>query len=783
MTTWAPEAASRFVGRRVERVEDPRMLTGRGRYLDDMDMPGLLHVAFVRSHVAHGRIRDIDVSEAARLPGVHAVLTAADLNHAVKEWWAGLAGPPPVPYPPNRALADVDVRFVGDPIVMVVARDRYIAEDAAELVDVTIETLPALVDAESALSELEVLVHPELGTNVARAADARPDPALDSIFRDASYVIEMTFRQARAAHAPMEPRGIIASWDAPAGEMRILSSSQNPYEVRAFCARLTGVPEHRIHASIGDVGGGFGQKVCVSKEEACIMLASHRLGRPLKWVEDRWENLVAAGHGRDDSMTLGLALDSDGTMLALRGRLIENVGAYPSSGVGSSGGMVAMMLPGPYRIPKQSVSSVAVFTNTPGRVSYRGPWLMESVAREQLVDAAARRIGMDPLELRRRNVIRPEDLPYRTATGQVYDSVSAFEVMEQAAAAVGYDEFRVSQKAARANGRLNGIGLSLYVEPSGIAPPGPLATEGVVLRVEPAGGVTLFTGAANCGNSIETTLAQIVADRLGCDIADVAVVQGDSAATPVGNGMGGSRNAPIFGSATWEAAGRLYDRIVAVAAHHLEASPEDMTTEHGAAFVRGTPSRRVSFAELARVSYQSPALPDGMDLGLEVLYRFGSEAPFTWTTACHVAICEVDPDTGQVDLTRFLVSEDCGTLINPMVVDGQIAGGVVQGVGGVLYEHMVYDADGNPLTASFMDYLLPTSAEVPFIECHHLQTPSRQPGGFRGMGEGGAIGSPPAVANAVADALAGPDPAVVAFPFRPCDVLARLDQAQAGTQE
>jgi carbon-monoxide dehydrogenase large subunit len=467
----------------------------------------------------------------------------------------------------------------------------------------------------------------------------------------------------------------------------------------------------------------------------------------------------------------------------LRAHLIENVGAYPSSGIGSSAGFVGTMLPGPYRIPKVAFSATAVFTTTGGRVSYRGPWLMESVGREQIIDHAARQLGLDPLELRRRNVVRADDLPYQTATGQRYDSITVDQTLEQAITAIDYDGFRVEQARARADGRLLGIGVSTYVEPSGIAPPGALATEGVLLRIEPAGGVTIFTGAASCGNSIETTLAQIVADRLGCDIADVALVQGDSDATPVGNGMGGSRNAPIFGGATYEAATRLREKVISVAADQLEAAPDDLTIEASQVFVRGTPSRGVSFAALARLAYHNPSrLPEGMDAGLEILVRFAPAEPFTWSNACHIATCEVDAETGHVTLLRYVVSEDCGAIINPMVVDGQIAGGVVQGIGGVLFEHMAYDDDGTPLTTTFLDYLVPGSSEVPSIECHHTETPSSQPGGFRGMGEGGAIGAPAAVANAIADALGPAAGSLTTFPFRPSDILDALERASSLAQ-
>jgi carbon-monoxide dehydrogenase large subunit len=527
-----------------------------------------------------------------------------------------------------------------------------------------------------------------------------------------------------------------------------------------------------VHASIDDVGGGFGQKVCVSKEEACVMIAAYHLAQPVKWIEDRWENLVTAGHGRDDAITVALALDDDGRMLGMRAHLVEDVGAYPPSGVGSSAGFVGVMLPGPYRIPRSRCSATAYFSNTGGRVSYRGPWLMESVGREQLLDDVAREIGMDPVELRRRNVVGAADVPYRTATGMVYDDVAIDGCLEEVVRIADYETIRRQQRELRRQGRHVGVGVSLYVEPSGVAAQGSLTTEAVLLRIERSGIVTLMTGGASCGNSIETTFAQIAADRLGCDVDAIAIIQGDTAATPSGSGMGGSRFAPVFGGAVWNASGELRQKVAAVAAHMLEASVEDIEVESGRAYVRGTPGIALDFAAVASRAYDSPrALPEGMSPGLEVMLRFAPANPFTWSAACHLCVCEVDPILGTVDVQRYVVAEDCGVVINPLVVHGQVAGGVVQGIGGVLHEHFAYDDIGNPLTTTFMDYLLPTASDVPFIECHHIETPSFQPGGFRGMGEGGAIGAPPAVANAIADALAPLGVRLTNFPIRPSDIV------------
>lgn len=772
-----PAPGARFVGQRLPRREDARLLTGGGSYVDDVVRPGMLHAAFVRSDVARGRIVAVDVSAALALPGVVAVLTGAELNQQVRECWVDYSGPAGE-RTPFRALAQGDVRFVGDPIAVVVAGSRYLAEDGCALVDVEIEPEAALVGVDAALAPGAVLVHPELDSNLAAEIPVVADPELDAVFAGAARVVTETFVQHRYLCAPMETRGIVADWDRYRGELVVWISTQGPHGARGFLSRALGVSENHVRVVMGDVGGAFGQKMFMAPEELAVVLAGKHLGRPLKWIEDRRENLMAGLHARDDRMTISLAVDADARILGLRAELVEDVGAFPAPG-SSAGGFVGMVLPGPYRVPRVQFGARAVYTNTCGRCSYRGPWMMETAAREQMMDVVAAALALDPLEFRRRNVVVAADLPHTTATGLVYDDVSIAESLEQAADMIGYAGLRVEQERARAAGRLVGIGLSLYVEPSGLAV-GSLSSEAATVALGVNGQVQALMSSASHGQSVETTVAQVVADELGVDVGDVTVVQGDTAATPFGPGTGGSRSAVLCSGAARQAAREVRARMLEIAGHVLEASPDDLEIVDGRVAVAGAPGGGVSVAELARIAYIEPhRLPPGSPMGLEAHARYRPDAPFTFSNSCHACLCEVDPVTGAVTLLRFVVSEDCGVMINPTVVEGQIAGGVVQGIGGVLYEHMVYDADGTPLSTTFVDYLLPTATEVPMIEYGHIETPARtNPGGHKGMGEGGAIGAPPAVINAVCDALAPLGIRITEQPLSPAVVAGAIAAAR-----
>ncbi|HKY14024.1 MAG TPA: xanthine dehydrogenase family protein molybdopterin-binding subunit [Microthrixaceae bacterium] len=767
--------AARYVGTRVHRVEDARLLTGHGTYVDDVTRPGMLHACFVRSPFARAKVLGIDVSSALELPGVQAVFTASDLNPDVRENWYTMSGQhvPDVARPP---LAEDEVRFVGDPVALVVANSRYLAEDAAELVEVDYDPLPAVAHYEQA-EGVEHLVHEAHPGNVAIALGGPPSEDGEAVFAGATHVVEETIHQQSHTAVPLETRGIVVEWVPASGELTIFAATQAPHEVRAFCARLLGLPEQRIRVVMRDTGGGFGQKVVPQREEVCLMLAARKVPAALKWIEDRRENLMAGGHARKEHGTAKLAFDSDGTMLAAHLDYVQDVGAYPTPSPMTAAFAVGLLFPGPYRIPQASWSAKLIHSNTCGRTAYRGPWQFESVSREMLVDIAARRMGIDPVELRRRNILRQDEMPHANANGMPYDHMTPAETFEHALELLDYDGFRREQAAAREEGRYLGVGTCSYVEPTTSAQPY-FATEGATIRIEPSGKVNVYVAGGSTGNSLETTVVQLTADALGVDIEDVSTIQGDTAITPFGAGTGGSRSGSMTAGAVGETAAVLREKLVAIAAHRLEAAEADIELADGRASVRGTPTAGVTIAEMANLAYFSPGkLPAGMSAGLEESGRYTAAAPMLWANATHACTCEVDVTTGSVKLLRYIVSEDCGPMINPNVVEGQIAGGTVQGIGGALLEHFVYDDDGNPLTTTFVDYLLPTTTEVPDIEYGHVESPAPGPGGYKGVGEGGAIGATPAVVNAVADALAPLGVKITRLPVSPSSIVEAIAEA------
>ena len=777
--TLTPGGAARYAGSRVHRVEDGRLLTGRGTFVDDVSAPGTLHACFVRSPYPRARIVGIDVSQAVKLPGVHSVFTGADLNSGVHEQWHTMMGPaaPETPRPP---LADTEARFVGDPVALVVAESRYLAEDAADLVVVDYEPLPPVVDFRTAANSGE-LVHAGHGSNVLGGTGAAPSAEVEAVFAGAAHVVTGSlFQQAQAA-CPMETRGIVVHHVPGSGDVTIWAATQAPHEVRAFAARLLGIPEHRVRVIMRDTGGAFGQKIMVLREDMCIMLAAMRLPGPLKWIEDRRENLLAAGQSCHEYADLRIAFDAEGTIEAAQIDFLEDTGAYPTPWPVFVCSTVGMLFPGPYRVPHAAYTTRSVYTNTPGKSAYRGPWVFESVARELLLDRAARRFGWDPMELRRRNLLRREDQPYTNPHGMPFDHITPLETFEQALEMLDYDAFRREQAAARAAGRYLGVGACVYVEPTtpGV---GMYATEGATIRIEPTGAVNVYIAGGSTGNSLETTVVQLTADALGVDIADVSTIQGDTALTGFGAGTGGSRSGSMMAGAVGETATILRDRIIAIAAHRLEAAAEDIELAGGRATVRGTPTVGLSIAEIAGLAYFSPdALPPGVQPGLEASGRYAAVTRHNWANAAHLCVCEVDVDTGQVQLLRHIVSEDCGPMINPNVVEGQIAGGIAQGIAGALFEHLAIDPDGNPIATTFMDYLVPTAAEIPGIEYGHVITPGPGPGGYKGVGEGGVLGAVPAVVNAVADALAPFGAEIDQLPLTPETVLRLVGDGQART--
>jgi carbon-monoxide dehydrogenase large subunit len=773
--TLAHASAGRYVGQAVLRKEDPRLLTGRGRYTDDVTLPNMLHAHFVRSDVARAKFR-VDVSPARDAEGVVAVFTGEDLNGEV----AGTMYPSMFVgaedfMSPMYPLAVGDVRFVGDPIALVIAESRYLAEDAAELIEIVYDDIvDPILDYDTALAGDGNDVHPNRPGNVVMQLAVPMTEEARAAVESAAHVVSQSFVQHRYSMIPMECRGVVARWEPFDRRLDVWLSSQNPHEARLVFSRSTGVPENQIRVQIGDVGGGFGLKSFVGREEIVVVLAAYVLGTTVKWSEDRRENLIASAHARQERCDVTLAVDDDGVLVGAELEHFDDAGAYPMPG-GSAGPLVGMLITGPYRVPHLAWESTAIYTNTCGSASYRGPWMMETTAREQMMDYTARQLGLDPLEFRRRNILHRSDLPYQSAGGMAIENVTPEETLEQAAAEIGYDAFRAEQARATAEGRYLGIGFAVYVEPQpGVAA---YANEPAHVRMHPDGRVDVFIGSGSHGQGLETTTAQLVAENLGIDFEDVTVRQGDTDSAPFGPGTGGSRSGPMIGQAVTEASLELRDKVVAIAAHLLEAAPEDLEIADGVVSVQGTPTKSVPVQQVANTAYQQSAtLPPELDSLLDVVHR--SMAPATmWSNATHAAIVELDPATGMVDLLRFVVSEDCGRMINPNIVEGQVHGGVAQGIGGVLYEHNVYDDDGNPLASTFMDYLVPTAHEIPEIETFHIESPASTVGGYKGVGEGGAIGAPAAVFNAVADALAQHGITVTEQPLGPDAVLAKLREA------
>jgi carbon-monoxide dehydrogenase large subunit len=755
MTNVDTAEAARFVGARTRRKEDPRLLSGQGHYVGDVQLPRMAHVAFVRSPYPRARIEAIDIEGAKASPGVRAVLVAADLKEGLKlpPAWRG------------SLLADGYASYAGEPVVMVVADSRAEAEDAAELVEVSYDPEPAITDLEAAVAGA-ITAHAGDDTNLFDITTSPGYDEVDSIIAAAPRVFNERIEQHRYVHSPMETRGVVADWHSADATITIWISTQGPHPAVNHFAGILQLPPASVRVLAEDVGGAFGQKIAITREETSIAVVSRLLGRPVQWIEDRYENLVAAPHARREYVDVSIATTEDGIILAMKVDQYQDCGAYGGSG----GGNFVKMVPGPYRVPTVEVRSTSVRTNTSSRAAYRGPWMMETLLRETMLDIIARDLRIDPLEIRRRNILHQTDLPYVTGTNMTYDLITSEETMERAVAILGYEDFRAEQAAARLEGRYLGVGLTVFVEPSAMG--ARLLSDGAAIRIDTTGKVLVSMGSGSQGHSVETTICQIVADELGVDISDVSIVLGDTAATPFGATTGGSRNAVSGGNSAAKGASDLRQKVLEIAAHELEASPEDLEIQKGVVSVKGAPVMSRTLAEIAQKAQASKDLPAGMSPGLEVVGRYTTTSGYTYSNAAHVAVCEVDVITGRVAVKRFIVSEDCGVMINPNVVEGQIAGGVIQGIGGVLYEHFVYDADGNPLTTTYLDYLIPTSTDVPVIEYDHLETAApTNPGGFKGMGEGGAIGAPSAIINAVFDALAPFGVKITRQPLTPPAIL------------
>lgn len=744
----------------MPRVEDRRLLTGQGTFVDDVTAPGQLSAAFVRSTQPHARIRSIDASAARAVPGVVAVLTADDLADRVTPMQQ--VGPPGLRTPSFLPLAQNKVRFVGDPVAVVIAESRYIAEDGCDLVEVEYEALEVVPDADHALGDGAPLVWEELGENVAYS-DEWDYGDFDAAFAAADRVVHETFVQSRQAAAPMETRGGLAIFTPATGELVYRASHKAPHSLRFQLSKLLRHPEHSITVLCGDVGGAFGQKSPAGREDVAVCAAAMVLGRPVKWIEDRAENLMAGGQAREDTLDVEAAVRDDGTILGVRVRMTMDHGAYPGIPVPVSmfPSLVRLLFPGPYRIDNYRFESTVAFTNKDRYVAYRGPWAVETWARERLLDVIASELGLDRVEVRRRNMRADDEFPTKLCTGPDLLTTTVATTLERARERIGWDAFPDTQAAARAEGRHLGIGIASFIE---IAPGPPnfaamagfdLQTERARARLEPDGHLVVFTGQAPHGQGHETTLAQVAADELGVSMESVRIVHGNTMLTPFNTiGTGGSRSATMGAGAALRATRVVREQAVAIAAKLLEAAEDDLEIVDGHVHVKGTPTIGMTLAEIAMRAYMNPSvLPEGIVHGIEGAADFRIPDG-GWAQATHACIVEVDVATGRVSIVRYVVSEDCGTIIHPAIVDGQVRGGVAQGIAGVLYERAAYAPDGQFLAASFMDYLVPTAAEVPAVEIDHVESPPTHEVNFRGVGEGGAIGAPPALSSAIEDALA-----------------------------
>jgi carbon-monoxide dehydrogenase large subunit len=771
----------KYVGAEVRRREDPRLLTGGGQFVDDIPVAGCLHAAVLRSTHAHAVVRAVRAAAARGHPAVRGVFSFEDLAGRLRP--LPVAGVPPpalerrvafaVRPPEQYPLAPGRVRHVGEPIAVVVAVDRYAAEDALALVGVDYEPLDAVGDAVQGAAPGAPVIHPGWPDNVAVSFRVALGDAAGAFARAPVTVRERLLVQ-RYAGMPLEPRAVLAVPDSHGG-VTVWSSTQVPHVLQRALAEALGLPAHRVRVIAPDVGGGFGTKCSTYPEDVLVPLLALRLGRPVKWVETRREHLAAASHSREQAHEVEIAADGAGRILALRDRFLLDQGAYNPWGIVQPYNTVGHLL-GPFRIANVDVEARSIVTNKAPHAPYRGAGRPEAVfVMDRIADLLARRLGMDPAEIRRRNFIRPDELPYdvgllyRDGHPLVYDTADFPAALEAALDAAGYARFRREQAALRARGIHRGIGISAYVEGTGVGP-----YEGAIVRIDASGAVLVSTGACSQGQGHETAFAQIAADVLGVPMDAVTVVGGDTGAIPFGIGTFASRSLVLAGNAVAQASGAVRERLVAAAARLLEAAPEDIDVDGARAFVRGVPGRAVSFARIVQASLPTFAGPGVGEPGFEAA-RYATVPTVTYASAVHVALVEADPETGAVRLLRYVVAHDCGRVVNPMIVDGQIHGGVAQGVGGGLLEDIAYDGAGQLLTGSLMDYALPRADDLPFIETVHLELPSpRNPLGVKGVGEGGAISPPAAIANAIDDALAPFGVTITRGPASPARVAALL---------
>jgi aerobic carbon-monoxide dehydrogenase large subunit len=780
--------AGRYFGERVPRLEDARLLTGRALFVDDVQLPGMLHVAFLRSDEAHASLKGIDVGAARARPGVIAVYTATDLG----EYWRPgplLVPPPPIPglvfnTATQVPLARDKVRHAGEPLAMVVAESRYLAEDALEDIAVELDPLPAVTDLEAALRAGAPLVHEQFGSNLAaQVHQAKGDYA--AVRGAAHRVIARRFHYDRGASAAIENRGVVAQWDARTEELTIWDTTQAPIPIRNGLAAMLGLGEAQVRVIAPFIGGGFGPKIMMYyPEEVLVPWAAMQLGRPVKWIEDRRENFYATTQERSQIHDAELAVSKDGRILGVRDRFLHDTGAYDPYGLTVPINSQCTLL-GPYVVPNYDSEFSAVFTNKPIVTPVRGAGRQHGVfVMERLLDFAALELGIDRVEIRRRNYIAPDAFPYdheilfQDFRPLVYDSGDYPAALAKAVELIGYEQFvKEEQPRQRREGKLLGLGIVSYIEGTGIGP-----YEGARVTVQPSGSVRVATGVGTQGQGHFTTFAQIVAEQLGVDVDSVQVSTGDTREFNWGTGTFASRGAVVAGSACHAAAVKVREKILGLAGAVLQAPAGDLVLERGRVGVRGEPGRAISLGELARKANPlRGAVTPGTEPGLEATAYFGPDRGNA-ANGVHAILVEVDPETAAVAIRRYVVVHDCGTVINPMVVEAQVQGGVAHGIGNAFYEQLLFDENGQLLNASFMDYLLPTALDVPTVEMAHLESPSPlNPLGTKGVGEAGAIPTGAAFAQAVEDALRGSGVEITEMPLSPNRLFELLTAAKVAT--
>ncbi|HXV61165.1 MAG TPA: xanthine dehydrogenase family protein molybdopterin-binding subunit [Vicinamibacteria bacterium] len=769
-----------YVGKGVKRVEDPRFIQGKGAYVANLSFPRMVYLAIKRSPYGHAKIKKIDTRNAAEFPGVVGVLTGKDLVD-------GGCGPlpcgfnvPDIKVPAHHALAVDRVRHVGDGVAVVAAESPYAAADAVELIDVSYQPLDAVVDPRKASEEGAPLVHDDVPENVSFRWNLGDKEGSEAALREADRVVELELVNQRLIPNAVEPRACAARWDSATGEMTVWTTSQNPQPIRLLLSAFTlGIPENRLRVISPDVGGGFGSKIPHYPEEVITPFVARVLDRPAKWVATRSESSVSDSQGRDHVTVAKLAMKSDGTFTGLHVRTWAALGAYVSTfGPLIPTALYATLFAGLYKMKGVYGEIIGTMTHTVPVDAYRGAGRPEaSYMLERLVDLAARELGLDPIEIRKKNLIGKDEFPYQTPVAMVYDSGNYPALFDKAAELSGYQKMRKEQGEARKKGRLVGVGVSGCIEASGPAPSAVAGSLGAavglwesgVVRVHPTGKVTVLTGSHAHGQGHETTFAQVVADELGVAMEDIEVVHGDTGRIPFGMGTYGSRSAAVGGSALVKSSQKIRQKLIKIAAHQLEAAEDDMVYDQaeGKVYVKGSPDKAKPFAELAFAAYTAHNLPAGLEPGLDET-SFYDPANFTFPASVHIAQVEVDPDTGEVAIQRYVAIDDVGHVINPTIVEGQIAGGIVQGIGQALWEQGVYGEDGQLLTGSLMEYAMPRAESFPKFEIDRIETPSpHNPLGVKGAGEMGTIAATVTVANAVLDALDGKNVRHIDIPLTP----------------